>query len=108
MRVIILFISIIAGLFKLGGTPEVVYQEGPYSRAFLTDSTTTIEYYEYATDSSLVVLTVCAPQCSSCARVYNKEGELIRTITPPFTSIFPLAHIENGQLIWENNDTWEY
>lgn len=106
MRLIILFISIVAGLFKLGNEPQVVVQEPPYTRVALTDSTT-LEYYEY-TDSALVVLTVCAPQCSSCARIYNKEGEVIRTITPPFTSIFPLATIENGQLVWKDNDTWEY
>ena len=83
-------------------------QEGPYTRAILTDSTMTLEYYEYTEDSALVVLTVCAPQCSSCARIYNKEGEVTREIMPPFTSIFPLAHIEDGQLKWEDNDTWEY
>ena len=108
MKYLFLFISIIAGLFKLGEEPKVVVQDGPYSRALVTDSTKILEYYEYPEDSALVVLTVCAPQCSSCARIYNKEGEVIRTITPPFKSIFPLAHIENGQVIWEDNDTWNY
>lgn len=107
MKYILLFISIVAGLFKLGEEPQVVFQDEPYSRVALTDSTT-LEFYDYSGDSALVVLTVCAPQCSSCARVYNKEGEVIRTITPPFVSIFPLAKIENGQVIWTDNDTWEY
>lgn len=106
MRYLLLFISIVAGLFKLGENPEVIVKDAPYARIALTDSTT-LECYEYG-DSTLVVLTACAPQCSSCARVYNKEGEVIRTITPPFTSIFPLATIENGQLVWKDNDTWEY
>ena len=107
MKYILLFISIVAGLFKLGSNPEVVEEEAPYTRVALTDSTT-LEFYEYENDSALVVLTVCAPECSSCARVYNKEGEVIRTITPPFTSIFPLATIENGKLVWKDNDSWEY
>lgn len=107
MKFILSFITIVAGLLKLGGNPEVVINEGSYSRVALTDSTT-LELYEYEADSALVVLTVCAPECSSCARIYNKEGEVIRTITPPFISIFPLATIENGQLVWKDNDTWEY
>ena len=53
-------------------------------------------------------MTACAPQCSSCARVYNKEWQLIRTVTPPFSSIFPLATIEDGKIVWKDNDTWEY
>ena len=99
-------LSLIADLFQLGGTPHVVYQEGPYERIELTDSTS-MEVYK-GTDSIFVVLTVCAPQCSSCARVYNKEWQLIATPQPPFKSVFPLATIENGQIIWTDNDTWSY
>ncbi len=99
-------ISLLAHLFQLGGNPHVVYQEGPYERVALTDSTT-LEVYR-GEDSILVVMTACAPQCSSCARIYNKEWQLIETVTPPFTSIFPLATIENGRIIWKDNDTWEY
>lgn len=99
-------ISLLAHLFQLGGNPHVVYQEGPYERVALTDSTT-LEVYR-GEDSILVVMTACTPQCSSCARIYNKEWQLIETVTPPFTSIFPLATIENGRIIWKDNDTWEY
>ena len=91
---------------QLGNPPQVLEQDSLYTRFALTDSTT-LEVYEYA-DSTLVVMTACAPQCSSYARVYNKEWELIRTVTPPFSSIFPLAHIENGHIIWTDNDTWSY
>jgi hypothetical protein len=97
--------TFIASLFQLKGNPKVVAENGPYTRIALTDSTT-MEIYE--SDSILVVFTACAPQCSSCARVYNKEWILIRTITPPFSSIFPLATIENGRIIWKDNDTWNY
>ena len=99
-------LSLLAHLFQLGGNPHVVYQDGPYERVALTDSTT-LEVYR-GEDSILVVMTACAPQCSSCARIYNKEWQLIQTVTPPFTSIFPLATIENGHIVWKDNDNWEY
>lgn len=54
-------------------------------------------------DSIIVIHTVCAPVCSSCARVYNKEWTLIGTITPPFRSPFPEAYIEDGRLLWRDN-----
>lgn len=54
-------------------------------------------------DSIIVIHTVCAPVCSSCARVYNKEWQLIRTLTPPFQSPFPEAYIEDGKLLWRDN-----
>jgi len=100
-------LSLIADLIQIGGTPKVVEQEGPYERIALTDSTT-LEVYKG--DSILVVFTACAPQCSSCARVYNKEWKLIKEVTPPFTSIFPLATInkETGRIVWKDNDEWEY
>lgn len=54
-------------------------------------------------DSIIVIHTVCAPVCSSCARVYNKEWTLIGTLTPPFRSPFPEAYIEDGRLLWRDN-----
>lgn len=90
----------------VGGNPQVLEENGPYTRIALTDSTT-MEVYE-ASDTILVVMTVCAPQCSSCARVYNKEWQIIKELTPPFKSIFPLATIENGRVLWKDNDNWEY
>ena len=99
-------LSLLTDLFKLGGDPHVIERAENYERIALTDSTT-LEVYQ-APDSIYVVFTVCAPQCSSCARVYNKEWKPVRTITPPFPSIFPLATIENGRIIWTDNDTWNY
>lgn len=99
-------LSILADLFKVGGNPQVVYQDGAYERIALTDSTQ-LEVYKGA-DSILVVLTACAPQCSSCARIYNKEWKLIATPQSPTPSIFPLATIENGRIVWKDNDNWEY
>ena len=107
MKIFLLSISLslLADLFQMGGHPQVITQDGPYERIALTDSTT-LEVYK--SDTILVVFTVCAPQCSSCARVYNKEWQLIRTITPPFSSIFPLATIEDGHIVWKDNNTWNY
>ena len=98
-------LSLLSDLFKLGGTPHITYQDSVYERIALTDSTS-LEVYRG--DSILVVFTACAPQCSSCARIYNKEWQLLETVTPPFSSIFPLATIENGRLVWKDNDSWEY
>lgn len=56
-----------------------------------------------AGDSILVIHTVCAPVCSSCVRVYNKEWYYVRTLTPPFRSPFPEAYIDNGRLLWRDN-----
>ncbi|MGN0227741.1 MAG: hypothetical protein ACI4AI_06760 [Paludibacteraceae bacterium] len=102
------YIAILSNLLLLGGHPMMVEEDGAYSRYALTDSTS-MEVYR-GTDSIFVVMTSCAPQCSSCARIYNKEWQYIRTITPPFSSIFPLATIDkkNGHITWSDNDTWEY
>ena len=101
-----LFIPFLYSVLQMIGHPQVVETDGPYTRYALTDSTT-MEVYEKP-DSVLIVLTACAPQCSSCARIYNKEGQLLSTPQAPTPSIFPLAHIENGQIIWTDNDTWSY
>ncbi len=107
MKALFLSIAIVAALFQIGGKPSAVEHEGAYTRYALTDSAT-LEVYDG--DSIRVVMTVCAPQCSSCARVYNKEGELIEQITPPLRSVFPLATMDKqtGRITWTDNDEWEY
>ena len=59
-------------------------------------------------DSIIVIHTVCAPICSSYARVYNKEWEEIGTLKPPFKSPFPEAYIEDGKVLWRDNDNFDY
>ncbi len=66
-------------------------------------STTSVRDTLVTGDSIIVIHTVCAPVCSSCARVYNKEWQLIGTLTPPFQSPFPEAYIEDGKLLWRDN-----
>lgn len=59
-------------------------------------------------DSILVIHTVCAPICSSHVRVYNKEWQYLGVLKAPFKSAFPEAYIENNQLLWRDNDTFDY
>ena len=59
-------------------------------------------------DTIIVIHTVCAPICSSRARVFDKEWQEIGVLRPPFQSIFPEAYIENGKLLWRDNDNFDY
>ena len=59
-------------------------------------------------DSIVVIHTVCAPVCSSRVRVYNKEWQEIGIMRPPFKSAFPEAYVEDGNLLWRDNDTFDY
>jgi len=91
----------------LGGKTEIMDKTDKYVRVSLSDSA----YVEmYIADNLIVVYTVCAPVCSSCAHVYNKEWELLFPIEPPFPSVFPLATMdkETGRIVWKDNDKWEY
>lgn len=59
-------------------------------------------------DSIIVIHTVCAPICSSHACVYNKEWQKIGELKAPFKSAFPEAYIEDGEIIWRDNDSFDY
>lgn len=59
-------------------------------------------------DSVIVIHTVCAPICSSRVRVLNKEGVEMGILRPPFRSAFPEAYIEDGKLLWRDNDKFDY
>lgn len=59
-------------------------------------------------DSIIVVHTICAPICSSHARVYNKEWQEIGVLKAPFNSAFPEAYIEDGKILWRDNDNFDY
>lgn len=66
---------------------------------------TSIRYDSLSVGDSLVVIqTVCAPICSSVARVYNKQGDMIGTIpAPSATWVFPQAYIEQDSIVWRDN-----
>jgi len=92
---------------ELGGKPEVLDRTEKYMHVSLSDSA----YFEmFVADNIIVVYTACAPVCSSCARVYNKELEYLFPLEPPFVSVFPLATMdrETGRIVWTDNDKWEY
>ena len=59
-------------------------------------------------DSIVIIHTVCAPICSSCARVYNKEWQFQGNMTPPIKRAFPEAYIVEGKLLWRDNDPYDY
>jgi len=91
----------------LGGETQKLDETGNYLRVSLADSAFIEIYFA---DNILVVYTVCAPKCSSCARVYNKEWEFLFPLNPPFSSLYPLATMdkETGRIIWTDNDDLEY
>ena len=59
-------------------------------------------------DSIFLIRTVCAPICSSHVCVYNKEWQLIGILKAPLKSPFPEAYIENGKILWRDNDAFDY
>ncbi len=92
---------------SLGGDPVVEEETDCYCRIRMADSC----YLEVQDlrDSLLVARTVCAPVCSSVAAVYSLDGRLLHTVQPSVECIFPLAHIENGTLVWQDNtaEIWD-
>ena len=100
---LLLYIPEIVALLTAMDTPPLqTMVEGNYCRYIMQDSGV-LEVLEYP-DSALVVETVCAPICSSTARVYNKvSNALIRVVPPTCSGIFPYAWIENGELHWRDN-----
>ena len=97
----------------IGGTVTVLEEyNDKYIRTQLNDNTTLEVYYceDNECNNVLVVMTICTPQCSSVARVYNKLGEYLFPLEPTVQSIFPLATLdkETGRIIWTDNDTWSY
>lgn len=102
MMVLDLIAGLIAAIGAMNGQVDTLTLKDNYAKYQMADSCY-VEVLNYK-DSCLIVETVCAPVCSSCARVYNKEGEILRTISNPYPhAIFPLAHIENGILLWSDN-----
>lgn len=87
---------LLTGLARANDTTQVVYDVISTRDTLITN------------DSIIVIHTVCAPICSSHARIYNKEWQEIGVLKAPFKSIFPEAYIENEKLLWRDNDTLSY
>ena len=93
---------IIADVQALGGSPEVVIEQGAYAKVRLADSCY-LETYHYG-DSILLVQTVCAPLCSSVARMYDSQWTLLHPVPAPEAYTLPQAFInENGTIRWQEN-----
>ena len=93
---------IIADVQALGGSPEVVIEQGAYAKVRLADSCY-LETYHYG-DSILLVQTVCAPLCSSVARMYDSQWTLLHPILAPDAYTLPQAFIDsNGDIRWQEN-----
>ena len=104
--------QMVATFTTLGGEPEVTEESGRYVRLTLGDSVR-VELFKAGDEDTCkhyVLITACAPQCSSRVRVYNKEWEYLYPVEAPFQSIFPLATMDKktGQITWSDNDTWDY
>lgn len=87
---------LLTGLARANDTTQVVYDVISTRDTLITN------------DSIIVIHTVCAPICSSHARIYNKEWQEMGVLKAPFKSIFPEAYIENEKLLWRDNDTLSY
>ena len=93
---------IIADVQALGGSPEVVIEQGAYAKVQLADSCY-LETYHYG-DSILLVQTVCAPLCSSVAQMYDSRWTLLHLIPAPDAYTLPQAFIDsNGDIRWQEN-----
>lgn len=93
---------IIADVQALGGSPEVVIDQGAYVKVRLADSCY-LETYHFG-DSILLVQTVCAPLCSSVARMYDSQWTLLHPIPAPDAYPLPQAFIDsNGAIWWQEN-----
>ena len=93
---------IIADVQALGGSPEVVIEQGAYAKVRLADSCY-LETYHYG-DSILLVQTVCAPLCSSVARMYDSQWTLLHPMPTPDAYTLPQAFIDNnGAIRWQEN-----
>ena len=94
--------QIIADVQALGGSPEIVIEQGAYAKVRLADSCY-LETYHYG-DSILLVQTVCAPLCSSVARMYDSQWTLLHPIPAPDAYTLPQAFIDsNGAILWQEN-----
>ena len=96
----VLFVSVVAS--------ERLNSNAVASEPLNYDEPTSVLDTLIGSDSIVVIHTVCAPICSSCARVYNKEWQFLGNITPPIQTAFPEAYIEDGKLLWRDNDTYDY
>ena len=104
VKIVILFMV----LFVSVAVSELLSSKAVASEPLDNDEITSVCDTIVLGDSIIVIHTVCAPICSSCARVYNKEWQFQGNLTSPIKTAFPEAYIENGKLLWRDNDPYDY
>lgn len=97
---VVLFVSVV--------TSELLNSNAIASEPLDCDEVTSVCDTIALGDSIVVIHTVCAPICSSCVRVYNKEWHFIGNMIPPIKTTFPEAYIEDGKILWRDNDPYDY
>ncbi|MBR1427097.1 MAG: hypothetical protein IJ581_06555 [Paludibacteraceae bacterium] len=98
----LLYITALLNQLSFMGGEVGIMNQGAYTR--LTLDSCVVEAWDYPGDSVLVVQTVCAPICSSHARIIDKGGKTVRNIVPPYPhAVFPEASIREGVLVWEDH-----
>lgn len=93
--------SVMSFIEDLNGTPVITEETDDHVRIRMADSC----YYDIhmAQDTIVVIQTACAPICSSCVRVYNKEWELQHQLWPTESGIFLEAAYRDGKVYWTDN-----
>ena len=97
---ILSFVSVVAS--------ELLNSNAVASEPLDNDEVTSLRDTIVLGDSVVVIHTLCAPICSSCVRVYNKEWYFLGMMTPPIRTAFPEAYIQDGKLLWRDNDPYDY
>ena len=100
-----LWLSMVFAMGILFLVTDVVYANDTTQ---VTNEATSTRDTLITNDSIIIIHTVCAPICSSHVRVCNKEWKEIGILKAPFKSAFPEAYIENNQLLWRDNDNFDY
>jgi hypothetical protein len=103
-RIFTLFIALFVCLL----VSELLNSNAVASEPLDNDEVTSVRDTLLTNDSIVVVHTVCAPICSSCVRVYNKDWYFLGMMTPPIRTAFPEAYIQDGKLLWRDNDPYDY
>ena len=89
-------------LYLVGSSLDVSVN-GEMTRFVLADSSYIDLYYYPQGDSVLLIRTQCSPLCSSFARIYDEQWQILRSVPTPRTMILPEAYVQNGNLLWRDN-----
>jgi hypothetical protein len=94
-----LIVLLLSSLFcTLNLQAQVPGAETPATTTYNRDTLTVSK------DSVIIVITACAPICSSIVITEDANGDKTGEITSPYPdAIFPEAYIENDSIKWRDN-----